>query len=470
MRRIVLRIDDLNLVHELYGKLMHVSFYVREGDVLGILGMNNSGKDLLVRLLAGKLDIDMYGTNIWIGEQRIRSVHELSGAVCLLDMSEKMIENWSVAEYLSLSDVGVLLSGKQVSRMYDLAEEVLRQIGYRLDVRKNIRALNELERRMLQLLGAVKKHPEMIIVEDDFSGMSKQDLEAYKVILDNVASLGIAVMLSSHMIKVETALCSSFIVLRRGRLVKKSVGQNLDFAHHLEEYLIGETMYKKLQVIKEYEREDTDNATLIYSVNHIRCGGSICDYQFHKHEVTTFVVPGAAERKKLFGIFSGRAADAQAVYYIDGIRPDKLTLEEFLKNKVASLRIKKGDYELQEKMSVGDNLLLPSLRKISHRAYFESSSAMLKVASSDIAHGGLDAGKTVGELVANDKIRVSLERWYLFNPKVFVLYEPFSDCDIYGASVIQSYIKKFANLGTAVIVIKSNAEYMEELSDRMVMI
>ena len=48
-----------------------------------------------------------------------------------------------------------------------------------------------------------------------------------------------------------------------------------------------------------------------------------------------------------------------------------------------------------------------------------------------------------------------------------LLYEPFTSCDAYGVSIIMSYIKKFTNRGTAVIVVKSNLEYMEEVSDRI---
>ena len=50
---------------------------------------------------------------------------------------------------------------------------------------------------------------------------------------------------------------------------------------------------------------------------------------------------------------------------------------------------------------------------------------------------------------------------------MIVLYEPFTSCDAYGVSIIMSYIKKFTNRGTAVIVVKSNLEYMEEVSDRI---
>ena len=54
--------------------------------------------------------------------------------------------------------------------------------------------------------------------------------------------------------------------------------------------------------------------------------------------------------------------------------------------------------------------------------------------------------------------------------KAIILYEPFTSCDAYGVSIILSYIKKMADRGTAVIVIKSNIEYMHGISDRVFII
>lgn len=62
---------------------------------------------------------------------------------------------------------------------------------------------------------------------------------------------------------------------------------------------------------------------------------------------------------------------------------------------------------------------------------------------------------------------MSLERWYIFRPKVIILCDVFGGNDPYGISIIQSYIKKFSNLGVVVILIESCLEYVEDISDRV---
>ncbi|RHV90087.1 hypothetical protein DXA96_07725 [Lachnospiraceae bacterium OF09-33XD] len=126
-----------------------------------------------------------------------------------------------------------------------------------------------------------------------------------------------------------------------------------------------------------------------------------------------------------------------------------------------------SDYEIFEKMTVGDNLLLPSLRKIPNLDYLTSGSRITQVLSDEIESESLRSKDIVKELDFNHHISIALDRWYVFHPNVIVLYEPFTSCDAYGVSIIMSYIKKFTNRGTAVIVVKSNLEYMEEVSDRI---
>ena len=61
-----------------------------------------------------------------------------------------------------------------------------------------------------------------------------------------------------------------------------------------------------------------------------------------------------------------------------------------------------------------------------------------------------------------------MERWYVLKPKVLILLEPFLHCDVYGTSIIKSYIKKFTDMGTAVIIIKAREKNIADISNRII--
>ena len=119
-------------------------------------------------------------------------------------------------------------------------------------------------------------------------------------------------------------------------------------------------------------------------------------------------------------------------------------------------------------MSAGQNLLLPSLGKISSVEYIASSGRISKMLKQNMDSDAMMPDMEAGDLEINDLISITLERWYIYNPKVLVLFEPFAQCDVYGVSIVKSYIKKFANRGTAVIILKSREEYVEDISDKII--
>jgi len=69
---------------------------------------------------------------------------------------------------------------------------------------------------------------------------------------------------------------------------------------------------------------------------------------------------------------------------------------------------------------------------------------------------------------SNDYIALTLERWYIYKPKVLILLEPFANCDIYEVSLVKAYMKRFLEIGTSVIVVKSRNEYVTDISDRII--
>ena len=49
-----MKINDLNMITSRYGKLEHASFHALEGEVTGLIGLKDSGKELAARIILGK--------------------------------------------------------------------------------------------------------------------------------------------------------------------------------------------------------------------------------------------------------------------------------------------------------------------------------------------------------------------------------------------------------------------------------
>ena len=92
----------------------------------------------------------------------------------------------------------------------------------------------------------------------------------------------------------------------------------------------------------------------------------------------------------------------------------------------------------------------------------------------EMLEGQVKLENEYGEILKDDetnlRIQVMMERWFIFKPKVIVLLEPFLHCDVYGVSIIKSYIKKFSDIGTAVIIVKAREKDIMDISEKIIKI
>ena len=154
MKKIVLKMSELNLRNERYGKLEYASLHVMEGDITSFLGLNYSGKELAVQILLGEIDLDWNKNKVYIDGQKIQRASDLHPLVYHLCADSPGIENWTVAEYISLTEVNWFLSKKVKKRLLKETEQQLEEVGIHIDIQKKMNSLNVLERRMVEVMRA----------------------------------------------------------------------------------------------------------------------------------------------------------------------------------------------------------------------------------------------------------------------------------------------------------------------------
>ena len=467
MKKIVLKINDLNMITSRYGKLEHASFHALEGEVTGLIGLKDSGKELAARIILGEAEIDWKQGHVFLDERKISSAADIGSRVYLITSASPGIASWSVAEYVGLRDVSWFLSRKTKEVLRREVEEQFGELGIRMDIRRKMRELSEWERRIVEIVRARKSGARILVIEDECEGMSLEDIGAYRQILYRAIQGRMAAVLLCHSETAASILSDCYVIFRKGRVVKKWRKDAFHQDESISDYLLGNTMIMKKKLLDSYARKTHGGEDVVYGIRNLRFRDALEDFDFKGGEITTFVVLNNTERLRLFQTLSGRSPDPDTGYFLESRVLYAPKYSAFMKNKIVSIMKSGSDFEVFEKMSVGDNLLLPSLKKIPRREYFAFGRKITRVLCRDIDQEDLHSRTVVKYLSTNDHIHISLGRWYVFNPRAIILYEPFTSCDAYGVSIILSYIKKFSNMGTAVIVIKSNSEYIEDISDRI---
>ncbi len=469
MKKEILRINDLNYTFTPTNRLENISLCILEGECVGFLGLTYSGKDLLVQLLDGNLEGGIDGAAVYIAGEKVSGSRNLREKVYRMAADNYLIDDWTVAEYIGLVDTGwlkMLLHGRglelEMGRYFE-------ELGLEFDVSRRMRDLTEAEKRIVDLIKALKRGAKLVIIEDEFEGMDSKDIVLFADVMKRLVSDRMSVIVSSHSNMIMHLLSDKYIVFSEGRIVKKCAKSFIRNSVHLEQFLLNGGAIAGKTAEGGYAQERPENENIVYGIgNFVFRKRQREDFMFAKGKVMSFLILDGKEKERFFMALSGRMTETGVSYIIDGHRYAGVSPDFLVRHKIVSVKSMGGQDEIFAKMSVEENLLLPSLRKISSLEYISSAGGMARMAGNSIEKEETGQTMMAGGLGINDLISMTLERWYIYNPKALILFEPFIQCDAYGVAIVKSYIKKFAARGTSVVIIKSREEYVEDISDEIV--
>lgn len=471
MKKEALRINNLNFEFVQAKKLKNIFLCIMEGEVVGFLGLTYSGKDLLVRLLSGDIQEDIRKYHIYLHGKKVSDNTVLEKKVYQIKASNYIIDSWTVAEYIGLVDSRWIQMRWNKRIMEEEAARYFEDSGISFDVSRRIRDLTELEKRVVDLVKACRHNAEVMIIEDEFEGMSPESIKELGRIMKKVVSGKMAVIVNSYSETVLSILSEKYIIFKKGSIVKKCKKEYIQDSAHLEKFLLGTGITSKKKNLDSYTSGPIENKRPVYEIRELELkGGRKKDFKFGRGEVVTFLTVDGKERERLFRIFSGRESGGGIYCLFDSNRYETADFGGFVREKVVSVMHMGSEEEVFASMSPGENLLLPSIRKITSLEYIAASGKMEKMMKQKMRNMVTMSEAAVRSLEVNELISITLERWYIYNPKVLVLFEPFQQCDLYGVSIVKSYIKKFSNRGTVIIIIKSREEYIEDISDQIISI
>jgi ABC-2 type transport system ATP-binding protein len=192
------------------------------GEVRGLLGPNGAGKTTLLRMLFGLIRPDS-GTV----ELLDQTLDHLGGDV--LDTIGGFVEEPCFYPYLSgRSNLRLLakLDGRRAvaGEIDDVLERV--DLGARAEDR--VSGYSTGMRQRLGLAAALLRGPRLLLLDEPTSGLDPAGTRAVATLVRELATDGVAVLLSSHQIGELEKVCASYTMLRRGRVVWDGTAAELD--------------------------------------------------------------------------------------------------------------------------------------------------------------------------------------------------------------------------------------------------
>lgn len=197
--------DDFHAVRD-------VSFEVPAGRITGFLGPNGAGKTSTLRMILGLLPVSA-GKITVLGETDATSVRSRIGFLPEeRGLYRRMTPIDAIAFFAGLKGVPEVEGRKRAKAMLEA-----QGLGYAM--KKPIKDLSKGMAQKVQLLSALAHEPELVVLDEPFSGLDPVNQQALETMIRDIAARGATVLFSTHVMQHAERLCDKVVLMARGRKV-----------------------------------------------------------------------------------------------------------------------------------------------------------------------------------------------------------------------------------------------------------
>ena len=221
---------ELQSVTKAYGDFVavdQVSMIVRSGTIFGLLGPNGAGKTTTLRMI---MDIIAPDAGEVLFKGRPRSPKDLSN-IGYLPEERGLYRKMTVTDHLVFL---AELHGMRKRQAMPAIQNWLEKVQLSAWSKKRVEELSKGMQQKIQLVGTVLHQPDLLILDEPFSGLDPVNQILFKDLLDEYRESGKTVIFSTHIMEQADKLCDHLCLISHGKAIldgelsqiKRSYGGN----------------------------------------------------------------------------------------------------------------------------------------------------------------------------------------------------------------------------------------------------
>ncbi|MCD4843096.1 MAG: ATP-binding cassette domain-containing protein [Methanosarcinales archaeon] len=208
----IIELTDISKSYNDTQVINNISFSVNQGEIFGLLGPNGAGKTTILRMMLDIIKSDSGSIKIfdstldYAAKDRIGYLPEERGLYKTTKITEHLV-------YLAQ------LKGIPKKQAQEKAEDLLRLIEMYEHKDKKVEELSKGMQQKIQFIAAIIHDPDIIIVDEPFSGLDPVNTRLIINILLEQKKAGKTVILSTHIMEQVQTLCDRILMINKGNVV-----------------------------------------------------------------------------------------------------------------------------------------------------------------------------------------------------------------------------------------------------------
>src|SRR5256885_9681565 len=203
-----------------------VDFEVERGEIVGLLGPNGAGKTTSFRMTCGMIEpdegnVELNGIDVtrWPMYRRAKQ-----GGMGYLAQESSVFRKLSVEQ--NLLGVMELLNMDRATRRVR-CDELMEQFGIARLRKSKAGTLSGGERRRLEIARCLVNDPEIILLDEPFTGIDPVTIESIQKIIRDLKSRGISILITDHQVRETLQITDRSYVVVRGEVLVHGTPQEV---------------------------------------------------------------------------------------------------------------------------------------------------------------------------------------------------------------------------------------------------
>jgi len=446
-----------------------VSFDLRPGEVLALLGENGAGKSTCVKLLAGVYAPTEGSVHVDRHPVAFRSPHDAQAAgVAVMHQHPGLFPDLSVAENIYLGHMPRdRFGGVDMTAASAKAATILATVGLDVPPETLLGTLRTSEQQLVEIARALSLDARVLIMDEPTAALSQREVTRLFAVVDDLRARGVAMMFVGHRMDEIFHVADRIAVLRDGRLIDVCGKAELSRGRAI-------SMMVGRELTELYPERTQTRGDLVLETRGLSRAGAFSGIDLTLH---------AGEVLGLGGLVgSGRTEIARALFGID--RPDAGSILidgrpvrfasaiDAMRARIAYVSEDRLGQSLVTDFSILDNAILPSLDRAAPRGLYSAGRA------TELVSGFLRQMKLrfagyqqpVKELSGGNQQKVVLAKWLRTEPRILILDEPTQGIDVGSKAEVHAMIAELARQGMAIILISSEMPELIGMCDRILVL
>jgi len=448
--------------------LKGVDLEIRCGEVLGLIGENGSGKSTLSSIIAAVQNADSGNYSLNGNPYApVGTAEAVRTGVCMILQEKGTFDRLSVARNIMINKEEQFSKYGLIShkKMESAAQKALDEIkASHIRANMPLGTLSFEDRKMVELARAINSNPQLLIVDETTTALSKAGRDILYEIIARMKEEGKSVLFISHDIDEVMEHCDRIVILRDGMYVETLEREAFN-ASLIKSLMVGR------EIVDDFYRSDAHSYNPgedLLTVDNV-CGGTAKDVSFTLKKGEIVGIGGLTD--------CGMHDIGRLIFGLD--KPEKGKIftpsgtvkspKDAMKKRIAYISKNRDQESLMLASSIKDNICLASYMQLKKGLFVlphtENSFAKKLITQLDIRFRSLSQYAT--ELSGGNKQKVALAKWLGFGADIFILDCPTRGIDVGVKAMFYELMIDLKNQGKSIILISEELSEVIGMSDRV---